>query len=111
SSIELRSGDRTVSLTVAGIVTTGGAEDSQIFADLDIAQSLAGLSGRVSLVQLSVSGTPPEIDAVTKRLENAPPGLDVRHVRQIAAAEGIILGRIRGLIFSTMALILALSML
>jgi putative ABC transport system permease protein len=111
SSVELRSGVRTVSLTVAGIVTTGGAEDSQIFTDLDIAQSLAGLSGRVSLVQLSVSGTPSEIDAVTKRLANALPGLDVRPVRQIAAAEGIILGRIRGLIFWTIALILALSML
>ena len=39
------------------------------------------------------------------------PGLDVRPVRQIAAAEGTILGRIRGLIFWTIALILALSML
>ena len=86
---ELRSGDRNVSLTVAGIVTTGGAEDSQIFTDLDVAQNLAGLSGRVSLVQLSVSGTPSEIEAVTKRLANALPGLDVRPVRQIAAAEGI----------------------
>ena len=37
------------------------------------------------------------------------PGLDVRPVRQIAAAEGSILGRIRGLIFWTIALILALS--
>lgn len=111
SSIELRSGERTVSLMVSGIVTTGGAEDSQIFTDLDIAQTLAGLTGRVSLVQLSVSGTPPEIDDVTKRLADALPGLDVRPVRQIAAAEGIILGRIRGLIFWTIALILALSML
>ncbi len=111
SSIELRSGERTVSLMVSGIVTTGGAEDSQIFTDLDIAQNLAGLTGRVSLVQLSVSGTPPEIEAVTKRLADALPGLDVRPVRQIAAAEGIILGRIRGLIFWTIALILALSML
>ncbi len=36
SSVELRSGDRSVSLQVAGIVTTGGAEDSQIFTDLDV---------------------------------------------------------------------------
>jgi putative ABC transport system permease protein len=111
SSVDLHSGEHTVSLKVAGIVTTGGAEDSQIFTDLDIAQTLAGLSGRVTLVQLSVSGTPPEIEAVTKRLADALPGLDVHPVRQIAAAEGIILGRIRGLIFWTIALILALSML
>jgi putative ABC transport system permease protein len=111
SPIELRSGDRTVSLKVAGIVTTGGAEDSQIFTDLGVAQNLAGLSGRVNLVQLSVSGTPSQMEAVTRRLANALPGLDVRPVRQIAAAEGTILGRIRGLLFWTIALILALSML
>lgn len=109
--IELRSGDRTVSLKVAGIVTTGGAEDSQIFTDLGVAQDLAGLSGRVSLVQLSVSGTPAEIEAVTKRLANTLPGIEVRPVRQITAAEGSILSRIKGLIFWTIALILTLSML
>jgi len=31
SRVELRSGDHNISLTVSGIVTTGGAEDSQIF--------------------------------------------------------------------------------
>jgi putative ABC transport system permease protein len=111
SPIELRSGDRTVSLKVAGIVTSGGAEDSQIFTDLGVAQDLAGLSGRVSLVQLSVSGTPAEVDAVMTHLGSALPDLDVRPVRQIAAVEGSILGRIKGLIFWTIALILTLSML
>ena len=111
STVELRSGDGQVSLTVAGIVTTGGAEDSQIFADLGVAQSLAGLPSRLSLVQVSVSGTPSDIEAVTERLAGALPGLEVRPVRQIAAAEGMILGRIRGLILWTVALILILSML
>jgi putative ABC transport system permease protein len=111
SSVQLRSGDRNISLTVAGIVTTGGAEDNQILTNLDSAQALAGLSGRISLVQLSVSGTPAEIEGVTRTLAGNLPGLDVRPVRQIAAAEGTILGRIQGLIFWTIALILVLSML
>jgi putative ABC transport system permease protein len=111
SSVQLRSGDRNISLAVAGIVTTGGAEDNQILTNLDSAQSLAGFPGRVSLVQISVSGTPTEIEAVTRQLANALPDLEVRPVRQIAAAEGTILGRIQGLIFWTIALILILSML
>jgi len=111
SAVQLRSGDRNISLTVAGIVTTGGAEDNQILTNLDSAQALAGLSGRVSLVELSVSGTPAEIEGVTRKLADNLPGLDVRPVRQIAAAEGTILGRIQGLIFWTIALILVLSML
>jgi putative ABC transport system permease protein len=110
SSVHLRSGDHNISLTVAGIVTTGGAEDNQILTNLDIAQTLAALPGRVSLMQLSVSGPPPEIERVTRTLADNLPGLDVRPVRQIAAAEGMILGRIRGLIFWTIALILVLSM-
>jgi putative ABC transport system permease protein len=111
SSVQLRSGDRSLSLTVAGIVTTGAAEDNQILTDLDSAQALAGLPGRASLVQISVSGTAPEIESATRRLAEALPGLDVRPVRQIAAAQGTILERIRGLIFWTIALILVLSML
>jgi putative ABC transport system permease protein len=109
SRIDLRAGEHDVALTVSGIVTAGGAEDNQIFTSLDVAQNLAGLPGRVSLVQLSVSGTTSEIEAFTSRLAGALPGLDVRPVRQLAAAEGLILGRIRGLIFWTITLILALT--
>jgi putative ABC transport system permease protein len=111
SSLELRSGEHRISLTVAGIVTTGGAEDNQILTDLDSAQTLAGLSGRMSLVQLSVSGPASEIQEVARRLADILPGLDVRPVRQIAAAQGTILGRIQGLILWTIVLILVLSML
>jgi putative ABC transport system permease protein len=109
SLVELRAGDRQISLTVAGIVTAGSAEDNQILTSLDVAQDLAGLPGRVSLVQLSVAGTPIEIEAFMSRLAGALPGLEVRPVRQLAAAEGSLLGRIRGLIFWTMVLILTLT--
>jgi putative ABC transport system permease protein len=109
SLVELRAGDRQISLTVAGIVTAGSAEDNQILTSLDVAQDLAGLPGRVSLVQLSVAGTPIEIEAFMSRLAGALPGLEVRPVRQLTAAEGSLLGRIRGLIFWTMVLILTLT--
>jgi putative ABC transport system permease protein len=102
SRIELRAAGHDISLTVAGIVTSGGAEDSQIFANLDIVQSLTGLGGRVSLVQLSASGTPSEIEAMTDRLAGALPG-------QLTAAEGSIWERIHGLMFWTITLILVLT--
>ena len=111
STVQLRSGGRDAQLIVAGIVTTGGAEDNQILTSMDVAQVLAGLAGRASLVQVSVSGTAAEIESITRKVAEALPGLDVRPVRQIAAAEGTILERIRGLIFWTIALILVLSML
>ncbi len=109
SHIDLHAGGHDVSLTVAGIITAGDAEDNQIFTSLDVAQNLAGMPGRVSLVQISVSGTPSEIEIFVKRLAGVLPGLDVRPVRRLAAAEGSILGRIRGLIFWTITLILILT--
>src|ERR1700733_10344998 len=45
SMVQLRAGDHSISLTVAGVVTTGGAEDNQILTNLDSAQSVAGLPG------------------------------------------------------------------
>jgi putative ABC transport system permease protein len=109
SQIDLRAGERNVSLTVSGIIAAGGAEDSQIFTSLGVAQNLSGLPGRVSLIQLSVSGTPSEIEAFTSHLAGTLPGLEVRPVRQLAAAEGSILARISGLIFWTITLILVLT--
>ena len=78
--IVLRSGERNVSLSVSGIITSGGSEDSQIFTSLDVAQNLAGLPGRMSLAQLDISGTPSEIEAYTSHLAGTLPGLDVRPV-------------------------------
>ncbi len=81
-------------LAVAGIVEAGGAEDNQIFVNLPVAQSLAARPGKIELVQLSVTGTEKQMAAATRDLAAANPSLDVRPIRQIAAAEGQLLGRI-----------------
>src|SRR5207302_745994 len=56
-----------------------------------------------------VSGSPCELEAFTSRLARALPGFEVRPVRQLAEAEGHLLGRIRVLILSAVILILALT--
>jgi len=107
--VKLRHDGRELSCAVAGVVTAGGSEDSQIFVSLAAAQHLSGREGRISLVQMSVRGDAPEIDGVVQRLAGALPGLEVRPVRQLAAAEGRLLERIRGLLVATVLLILVLS--
>lgn len=109
SQIILRSGDHRVSLTVSGVISSGGDADSQVFTSLDVAQQLSGVPGHVSLVQASVSGTSAQIEAFTHRLSGVLPGLRVRPVRQLASAEGLLLERIHGLIFWTIMLILVLT--
>ncbi len=109
SPLELRYADRSVQLTVVGLIDTGSAEDSQVFVNLPVIQHLAGLGEHVGLVQLSVTGSPVQIQAFASRLAAAFPNLEVRPVRQLAQAEGRLLGRIRILIFLTVALILILT--
>jgi putative ABC transport system permease protein len=109
SAIALNYSGSVKSLSVAGVINSGGDEDSQIFVNLAVAQKLAGLANRVGVVQVSVAGTPEEIGAYMRTVASALPDLDVRPVRQLAEAEGQLLGRLRGLILATVLLILVLT--
>lgn len=107
--VTVRYAGRKETLTVASVITSGSSEDSQLFVALPTAQDLAGLGGRIGLAQLSVRGAPPAIEDIVRRLSKALPGLEVQPVRQLAAAEGLLLERIHGLLLATIALILTLS--
>ena len=100
---------RTAKLTVAGIVDSGDAEDNQVFVNLVVAQQLSNLDGQIGLVQLNVGGDSKNVADVAAKLAAALPDYDVHPIRQVAAAEGALLGRLRLLIFSMVALILVLT--
>jgi putative ABC transport system permease protein len=100
---------REAALRVAGIVTAGSSEDSQILVGLPLAQELGGLGARISLVQISARGSAPEAENVISRLSLAFPDFQVRPLHQLAEAEGRLLERVRGLLFATVVLILALT--
>jgi putative ABC transport system permease protein len=102
-------GKRTAPLSVAGVIDSGAQEDNQIIANLPVAQKLSGLKDRIGMVQMSIPGTPVEIESTISRLSAAVPALEVRPVPQIAQAEASLLPRIRGLIFFMVALILVLT--
>jgi putative ABC transport system permease protein len=107
--IELDYLDRSAQLRVAGIVDAGGAEDSQVFVNLPVAQTLAALEGQIQMMQLSVSGTAASISSYAEQLANSLPGYDVRPIRQVSEAEGNLLNRTRLLIVSMILLILVLT--
>ncbi|HEV2388903.1 MAG TPA: ABC transporter permease [Candidatus Acidoferrales bacterium] len=104
-------GGRSESLIAAGVVTAGGPEDNQIFVDLSRAQRLAGLPGSISLIQMSVAGSPAGIRAVIDRLSRALPEAEVQPIPEFTAAEADLAGKIRLLVGATVALILALTVL
>lgn len=93
---------------IAGVLTTGAAEDDQVFLPLESLQRLAGAEGRISLVELSVPGETREIEQTLAQLSAALPGVEVRPIRQIVYSEGKVLEIIRWLLVALTALILAI---
>jgi putative ABC transport system permease protein len=108
-SVHLRNQGREATCKVFAVVATGGAEDTQIFTKLATAQTLAELPGRISLVQLSVTGTPDSIDRFIKALSQRLPGADVHGIKQLAEAEGKLYNRISGLLTATVIIVLLLT--
>ena len=109
SVLILNYASRSESLTVAGVIDAGGAEDNHVFVNLPAAQKLAGIDGKIQLIQLSVPGSAAEMRDAVSRISSALPSFDVQPIRQITEAEGTLLHRIRFLIISTGVLILVLT--
>src|SRR5579875_3725497 len=93
---------------VAAIVSTGSSEDSRVFIPLEELQRLAGTEGKVSAVEMHVSGSAQQIEAEAKQLAALFPDVEVRPVRQIVYSEGKVLGTIRHLTMALTALILVI---
>jgi putative ABC transport system permease protein len=87
----------------------GDEEDTQISVPLETAQKLSGLPGKISLMQLSIAGTPREIREYIAALAHDVPGADVHGLRQFTDAEAKIYNRISGLLTTTIILVLALT--
>lgn len=114
---------------VSGIISTGGIEDEQAFADLSIVQRLTGLEDRVSMLLVSAVVTPMEpfayknpaemspieyekwyctayVTSVAKQIEEVVAGSKARPIWRIAEAEGNILRKL-----GTAVILLCLSVL
>jgi putative ABC transport system permease protein len=108
-ALQLRAQGREASCKVFAVIATGGAEDTQVFTNLKIAQALADLAGRLSLIQLSVTGTPDSLKSFIAALGQRLPGASVEGIKQLTEAEGRIYGRISGLLSATVLLVLILT--
>jgi putative ABC transport system permease protein len=115
--VNLRPGDhisishqeRKADCRVEMITSAGSGEDSQVAVGLEVAQQLAGLPGRISLVQLSVGGKPDEIEDAILALTLRLPDAEVRPIRQFTEGEAKIYDRISGLLTATVAIVLVLT--
>jgi putative ABC transport system permease protein len=108
------------SLTISGILSTGGVEDDQIVAPLAVAQQILGKPGAVRRVYVSAMTKPPDtlsardpksmtpevydrwycspyVESIAYQLQEAIPHSHAEQIRQVAQNEGTVLSRIKGL--------------
>ena len=109
STIILSNGDQKETCVAAGVGESGGPEDDQIVTDVPATQRLAGLPGRISLIELTVPGSPGEIQSYIADLQHRLPDVDARPIRQFTEGEAKIYNRISGLLTATVGIVLVLT--
>jgi putative ABC transport system permease protein len=107
--LTLRSPGHEEPCRISRVDSTGGSDDNQIFPDLDVAQRLAGLVHRVSVIRLNVPGTPEQINQYAAELRQRLPNVDVRPVTQFTEAQEKIYNRISGTLNFTVGIVLVLT--
>jgi len=121
-TVTVHAGDRAHTLSVTGIVSTGGREDNAILAPLRVAQDLAARPGRYRRLLVSALTKPadafsqrdpnkmtpaeydrwycsPYISSISHQMQQELPGIEVRAIRQVAEGEGRILTRVGSLMW------------
>ena len=105
----IKYGDNQPSFNVAGIVTTGAAEENQVFVALKTAQQLTGMTDKVGLVQVSARTVSQPLAQVSRLIEQNIPGTEARIIGQIAKAESQVLQKVQLLMMLVAGLILIAS--
>jgi putative ABC transport system permease protein len=121
-TVTVRAGEHEHTLSVTGIVSTGGREDNAILAPLQVAQDLAARPGRYRRLLVSALTKPadafsqrdpskmtpaeydrwycsPYISSISHQMQQELPGIEVRAIRQVAEGEGRILTRVGSLMW------------
>jgi putative ABC transport system permease protein len=95
---------RTIHVTPAGTVRTGGAEDSRIY--LSLSDFVAWTGVQPSTIEIAASGSSKEITGILQELASALPAAEVRPVRSIMEGEARVLGKTRATLLAAAALII-----
>jgi putative ABC transport system permease protein len=121
-TLHINSADRTLTLTVTGILSAAGPEDDTIVAPLQIAQQLAGKPGQYRRLYVSALTKPeddfarrnptsmnsadlerwscsPYASSIAYQIKQVLPGVDAHVIRRVAEGEGSILTRVRTLLW------------
>ena len=89
---------RSETFKITGIVSTGGDDDSRIFADLDEVQNLTNKEGKVNIMHISALCNACPLEDIASVIEGKLPEVEVKTVQQVAKAEMDTLEMVKNLV-------------
>ncbi|MBQ7592828.1 MAG: ABC transporter permease [Synergistaceae bacterium] len=97
-------------LIVQGIVSTGGAEEGFIFADVDMLDELIGDTFRADVIECSIVADAGELTNLSTKIEREIPELQPRAVRRLTQSQDIVLGKLQALVLLVTVVVLIITM-
>jgi putative ABC transport system permease protein len=99
----LQFGSKPLTLRAAGTLKTGAGEDDRVYIPLSTFESWTGIGP--SLLEIYVPGSAHNVNAAIQRLQTALPGMEVKPVRQLLAAEGAVVRKMKSVMLASTLLI------
>ncbi|HYA94824.1 MAG TPA: FtsX-like permease family protein [Terriglobales bacterium] len=103
-ALDLTFEGHTLHATTAGILSTGGTEDSRVYLSLSDFTRWTGIVP--STIEVAVAGSPAEIRTMIGTLSAAVPQAEVQPVRQMVEAEARVLDKTRATLLASTAIII-----
>lgn len=97
-------------LTVKGIITTGGAEESFIFLPLDLLNKILVDKTNIDGIEASIEGDSKELENLSKTLQEKIPTIIARPVKRVTQSQDTVLGKLQALVLLVNLVVLILTM-
>ena len=101
--------ENTERFTVAGILSTGGEEESYIYMSLEDLQRLT-MDETLDVAELSVAAGAQELEDYSRTITDSGMGITSRLVKRVAKSEASVLGKLQALVFLVTVVVLLLTM-
>lgn len=96
---------------VKAILKTGSTEDNQVFVNLSSLQNLLQIYNKMNIAYLSVIGKADILSEKAREITQLFPSLSAEPIKRIAKSEGIILEKVKSLVYLVVIIILLSTLL
>ena len=103
-------GEVSTECTVAGIVRTGGKEESFVFLNLPALQKIKNRPNELSLAQISIVADGENMDRAVAVIKDNVTDVMPQAVKQIAHSEAMVLGKLSALVLIVTVVVLVLTL-